>query len=119
MSEARANLMAALEQRLEQLVKTLSGQLASETIHMTMAELGAPSAAPISGSMISDVIEQILDLDQIQDPLNYADAGSLAPLFAVPGGNPTDGTPGCQKLDYFWQHHLGNYVKYLMAQYGG
>ena len=56
--------MAALEQRLEQLVKTLSGQLASERIHMTMAELGAPSAAPITGSMISDVIEQILD--QIQ-----------------------------------------------------
>jgi hypothetical protein len=116
-SEARANLMAALEQRLEQLVKTLSGQLASETIHMNMAELGAPSAAPITGSMISDVIEQILD--QIQDSLNYADAGSLASLFAVPGGNPTDGTPGCQKLDYFWQHHLGNYLKYLIAQYGG
>jgi len=36
-----------------------------------------------------------------------------------PGGNPTDGTPGCQKLDYFWQHHLGNYLKYMKQQYGG
>lgn len=118
-SEARARLVAALKQRLVQRVETLSGQLATETIHMKMADLGRPSAAPLSGPveswMISGVIEQILD--QIQDSLNYADAGSLAPLFAVPGGNPTDGTNGCQKLDYFWQHHLGNYLKYLKAQY--
>ncbi|KRQ15873.1 hypothetical protein [Bradyrhizobium manausense] len=22
-----------------------------------------------------------------------------------------------QKLDYFWQHHLGNYLKYMTEQY--
>jgi len=23
------------------------------------------------------------------------------------------------RLDYFWQHHLGNYLKYMNQQYGG
>ena len=85
---------------------------------MTAADLGAATfAAPITGSTISDLIQQILD--QLHASLNYADAGALLPLFANPGGNPTDGTPGCQKLDYFWQHHLGNYLKYMKQQYGG
>ena len=103
--------------RLQQRVESLSWSLTSETIHLRAADLGAPSAAPITGSTISDMIQQILD--QIQASLNYADVGSLLPLFANPGGNPTDGTPGCQKLDYFWQHHLGNYLKYMNQQYGG
>ncbi|MDA9406204.1 hypothetical protein XH80_05435 [Bradyrhizobium sp. CCBAU 45384] len=102
--------------RLKQRVEALSRRLTSETIHLKAADLGAASAAPITGSTISDVIQQILD--QIQASLNYADVGSLLPLFATPGGNPTDGTPGCQKLDYFWQHHLGNYLKYMTEQYG-
>ena len=84
---------------------------------MKASDLGAPSAAPITGSMVSDAIQYILD--QIQTSLNYADSGALVPLFAIPGGNPTDGTPTCQKFDYFWQHHLGNYLKYLNQQYGG
>jgi hypothetical protein len=104
-------------QRLQQRVESLSRRLKSETIHLKAADLGAASAAPITGSTISDMIQQILD--QIQASLNYADVGSLLPLFANPGGNPTDGTPGCQKLDYFWQHHLGNYLKYMNQQYGG
>jgi len=103
--------------RLQQRVESLSRRLTSETIHLNAADLGAASAAPITGSTISDMIQQILD--QIQASLNYADVGSLLPLFANPGGNPTDGTPGCQKLDYFWQHHLGNYLKYMNQQYGG
>jgi hypothetical protein len=106
-----------LRKRLEQRVDALSRKLTSETIHLKASDLGAASDAPITGSMISDVIQQILD--QIQASLNYADVGSLLPLFAVPGGNPTDGTPKCQKLDYFWQHHLGNYLKYMKQQYGG
>jgi hypothetical protein len=106
-----------LAKRLQQRVEALSQRLASETIHLNAADLGAASAAPITGSTISDLIRQILD--QIQDSLDYADIGSLLPLFAIPGGNPTDGTPGCQPLDYFWQHHLGNYLKYMTQQYGG
>jgi Lipase (class 3) len=106
-----------LRKRLEQRVEALSRKLPSETIHLKAADVGAASAAPITGSTISDLIQQILD--QIQASLNYSDVGSLLPLFAVPGGNPTDGTPGCQKLDYFWQHHLGNYLKYMKQQYGG
>jgi hypothetical protein len=106
-----------LTKRLKQRVASLSLRLTSETIHLKAADLGSPSAAPITGSTISDVIQQILD--QIQASLNYADAGALLPLFAIPGGNPSDGTPGCQKQDYFWQHHLGNYLKYMKQQYGG
>lgn len=103
--------------RLRQRVESLSRRLPSETIHLKAADLGVASAGPITGSTISDAIQQILD--QIQDSLNYADVGALVPLFANPGGNPTDGTKGCQKLDYFWQHHLGNYLKYMKQQYGG
>ena len=106
-----------LVKRLKQRVDSLSQRLMSETIHLNAADLGAASAAPITGSTISDVIQQVLD--QIQASLNYADVGALLPLFAIPGGNPSDGTPGCQKLDYFWQHHLGNYLKYMTQQYGG
>jgi len=103
--------------RLKQRVESLSRRLTSETIHLKAADLGAASAAPITGSTISDMIQQILD--QIQASLNYADVGALLPLFATPGGNPSDGTSGCQKLDYFWQHHLGNYLKYMDQQHGG
>ncbi|MGA7805470.1 lipase family protein [Bradyrhizobium sp.] len=106
-----------LAQRLQQRVEGLSARLTSEPIHLNAAELGAAAAAPITGSAIADLIRQILD--QIQDSLDYAAAGSLLPLFATPGANPTDGTPGCQALDYFWQHHLGNYLKYMTQQYGG
>jgi hypothetical protein len=103
--------------RLRQRVESVSRRLQSETIHLKASDLGAPSAAPITGSMVSDAIQYILD--QIQTSLSYADSGALVPLFAIPGGNPTDGTPTCQKFDYFWQHHLGNYLKYLNEQYGG
>ena len=105
------------EKRLRQRVESLSRKLPSETIHLKGADVGAPSAAPITGSTVSDAIQQILD--QFQASLNYADVGALVPLFADPGGNPTDGSKGCQKLDYFWQHHLGNYLKYVKEQYGG
>ncbi|MDA9543176.1 hypothetical protein ACM43_01085 [Bradyrhizobium sp. CCBAU 45321] len=103
--------------RLKQRVEGLSRRLTSETIYLNAADLGAASAAPITGSTISGMVEQILD--QIPSSLNYADVGSLLPLFADPGGNPTDGTPGCQKLDYFWQHHLSNYLKYMKLPYAG
>jgi len=105
-----------LKTRLEQRVGAVSSKLKLETIHLKHSDLGAASAAPVTGSTISGVIEQILG--QIQDSLDYAHVGALLPLFATPGANPSDGTPGCQKLDYFWQHHLGNYLKYLTQQYG-
>jgi hypothetical protein len=56
--------------------------------------------------------------DLVLPSLDYAMAGTVAALQAVAGGNPTDDTPGCQSFDFFWQHHLGNYWKYLQAQYG-
>jgi hypothetical protein len=46
--------------------------------------------------------------------LNYTQAGVTVPLFATPGANPCDNG----QFDFFWQHHLGNYLKYLNAQYG-
>jgi hypothetical protein len=107
---------ADLTKRLQQRVESVARKLMSETIHLKPADFGAASGEAITGSTISGVIQQILD--QIQDSLNYADVGSLLPLFATPGGNPTDGTKGCQTLDYFWQHHLGNYLKYMKEQYG-
>jgi hypothetical protein len=106
-----------LNKRLEQRVQDISRRLTSETIHLNATDLGAATATEITGSTISDAIQQILD--QIQASLNYADVGTLLPLFAIPGANPTDGTPGCQTLDYFWQHHPGNYLKYMTEQYGG
>jgi hypothetical protein len=111
-NRARADLTSRLRQRVESVARKLT----SETIHLNAKDLGATSGEAITGSTISGVIQQILD--QIQDSLNYADVGSLLPLFAIPGGNPTDGTPGCQTLDYFWQHHPGNYLKYMKEQYG-
>jgi len=111
-NRARADLTKRLRQRVESVARKLT----SETIHLNAKDLGATSGEAITGSTISGVIQQILD--QIQDSLNYADVGSLLPLFAIPGGNPTDGTPGCQTLDYFWQHHPGNYLKYMKEQYG-
>ncbi|GLH78563.1 hypothetical protein SSBR45G_34720 [Bradyrhizobium sp. SSBR45G] len=104
-------------QRLRRRVESLSLRLRSEPIHLKASDLHAPSAAPVTGSDIADLIQQILD--QIQLSLDYAHVGATVPLFATPGGNPTDGTKGCQTFDYFWQHHLGNYLKYLTQQYGG
>ena len=114
-SEALNSLKQSYRLRLNRRVEKLSSQLAGEAINLKMSDLGAASSASVTGSMIGDILKQILD--QIQDSLNYADAGALVPLLAVPGGNPKDGTGGCQTFDYFWQHHLGNYYKYLNEQY--
>jgi len=101
---------------LKKLIGDLAGKLPGEAIHLTAADLGGEVDTALDGSVVASVLDQILD--QVQASLNYAQVGSVVPLFAVPGGNPSDGTPGCQKFDAFWQHHLGNYLKYLKAQYG-
>ena len=67
-------------------------------------------AVVLDGTSLAGGIDSLLS--QIQASLNFATAGNLVPLFAVPGENPDDPT------DFFWQHHLGNYWKYLQAQYG-
>ena len=95
---------------LEKLVGELTSKLPGEAIHLKASTLGAASEEPLTGSIVSDAVKQILD--QIQASLNYDDAGSLVPLFAKPGGNPDDPN------DVFWQHHLGNYWTYLQEQYG-
>ena len=105
---------AAAAARLRLRVDELAARLEAETIHLNKRDLGG-TADPVTGSSIADLIEQIPD--EIQDSLNFAKAGALVPLFATPGGNPTDGTSNCQPFDAFWQHHLGNYLKYLNAQY--
>jgi hypothetical protein len=107
-------IRAAAEARLRLRVEALAKKLESEPVHLHKRELGS-AAGPVTGSSIADLIKQILN--QIQDSLNFAKAGALVPLFAAPGGNPTDGTQGCQAFDAFWQHHPGNYLKYLNAQY--
>lgn len=59
-------------------------------------------------------LRKILDifLESVLPTLNYAKGGAVTPVFAVAGANPQD------PKDYFWQHHLGNYLKYLQEQYG-
>lgn len=104
-NRARGHLTGRLERRIE----ALSLKLKSEPIRLKASDLRGPSDAPVNGSSVADVIRQILD--QIQLSLDYADSGALVPLFAIPGGNPD------QSTDYFWQHHLGNYLKYLTEQY--
>jgi hypothetical protein len=112
-----ARVRADLKERLRLRVEALALRLASEPVHLKASDLGAASDAPLTGSTVSDVLRQILD--QIQESLDYAHVGALLLLFATPGGNPSDGTPGCQTMDYFWQHHLANYLEYLTQQYGG
>jgi hypothetical protein len=64
----------------------------------------------LDGTSVADAIDGMLS--RIQLSLNFTTAGSMVPLFAVPGGNPAD------PKDFFWQHHLGNYWTYLQEQYG-
>ena len=90
--------------------ESLKERLAGERLTLDTRLLGAPEAVVLDGTSLAGGIDSLLS--QIQASLNFATAGNLVPLFAVPGENPDDPT------DFFWQHHLGNYWKYLQAQYG-
>ncbi len=83
---------------------------ASET-WLKASVLGGAEGETIEGSAIAGLFDDFLG--RLQRSLNFAYAGSLVPLFAEPGGNPK------KPKDFFWQHHLGNYWKYLEAQYSG
>lgn len=90
--------------------ETLKERLAVERLTLDTRLLGAPEAVVLDGTSLAGGIDSLLS--HIQASLNFATAGNLVPLFAVPGENPDDPT------DFFWQHHLGNYWKYLQEQYG-
>ncbi|WP_417766902.1 lipase family protein [Stappia sp.] len=70
---------------------------------------GRSQSLRLDGASVASTIDGMLS--RIQLSLNFATAGSLVPLFAVPGANPAD------PKDFFWQHHLGNYWIYLQEQY--
>jgi hypothetical protein len=90
--------------------ETLKDQLAEERLMIDTTLLGAPETVALDGTSLTGGIDGLLS--HIQKSLNFTTAGNLVPLFAVPGENPDDPS------DFFWQHHLGNYWKYLQAQYG-
>lgn len=99
----------AVQAGLEHFLGKLSSRIADESLHL-LDPRGQPSAAASTefkefvGSMMTTVLPS----------LNYARAGAIVPVFGEPGGNPNDN--GSQ-FDFFWQHHLGHYYKYLKAQY--
>ena len=70
---------------------------------------GVPENLRLDGTSVAGAIDGLLS--RIQLSLNFTTAGSMVPLFAVPGGNPAD------PKDFFWQHHLGNYWTFLQEQY--
>ncbi|SDU34111.1 lipase family protein [Stappia sp. ES.058] len=88
---------------------SLKEKLRTERLAFRDTLPGVPEASELNGSCLAGTIDNILS--HIQLSLNFATAGALVPLFAVPGDNPDDPT------DFFWQHHLGNYWTYLQAQY--
>jgi hypothetical protein len=88
---------------------SLKDRLEGERLMLDGTLLGAPDVSAFDGASIAGGIDSILS--HIQTSLNFTTAGTLVPLFAVPGDNPDDPS------DFFWQHHLGNYWKYMQAQY--
>ena len=97
----------------------LRSQLAHAHFPLSGSQLGLNGSATTLGVTL---VEKIIDdlLDNIVPSLNYCKAGSLAPLFAPPGANPQDGhcPTNPKQFDFFWQHHLCNYLKVLREEYG-
>ncbi len=92
-----------------ELAARLKGKLAHGDDISEIPVPGATGKARLDGRSLIASVDAMLS--RIQKSLNYATAGSLVPLFAVPGDNPAD------PKDFFWQHHLGNYWTYLQRQY--
>lgn len=91
-------------------VAALAPKLAAADICLKASAVGGPETETLDGTSVATLLDEFLK--RIQLSLNFAYAGSLVPLFATPGANPNDPS------DYFWQHHLGNYWKYMDEQYG-
>lgn len=116
---ADAAEQAAREQaraRLQALFADLRRQLPGRTYGVTASQL-CPALADAAGADRipgSACLDSILDqlMDAVLRSLNFTKAGTLVPAFATPGSNPEDPN------DFFRQHHLGNYLKYLTDDYG-
>lgn len=115
LSVAEAEAVAAAKRNLEQQLDRARADLAKATFTVPVSRLTASPAAAGNDQLLgSDCFASILDQlkDLLLPSLNYTAAGQVVPAFAVPGANPKDPS------DAFWQHHLGNYLKYLTEQYG-
>lgn len=97
--------------KLKERIEKVTAQLGQEKIALPLSSLTGTAATE---QMDSGDLIRILDdiLDAILPTLNYAKGGAVTPVFGIAGPNPQD------PQDYFWQHHLGNYLKYLKEQYG-
>lgn len=105
-----ASIGKDLVENAHRAIADLKPKITASDICLNASAFGGPETALADGSAISDLLDDFLK--RIQLSLNFAYAGSLVPLFATPGGNPNN------PKDYFWQHHLGNYWKYMDEQYG-
>lgn len=101
---------------IDRLIDWLKQHLGAPGLSLPLARAGLEADLTLSGTQLQAMVAASKDL--VLPSLDYAMAGTVAALQAEAGGNPTDGTPGCQRFDFFWQHHLSNYWKYLLAQYG-
>lgn len=107
---AEEGVRNTLKANLDKRFAKLKQDLPSEAFVLNASDLGGSGDATLDGAGVSGILDELLGM--ILPTLNYAKAGTLAPVFGTPGGNPKDPS------DYFWQHHLGNYLKALDAQYG-
>lgn len=102
---------AEARSRFGALVDRVVGDLEGEVWKVTAADLGHPEARGALGAgCLESIFGQLKGL--VLPSLDFAKAAPLVPAFATPGANPVDPEDG------FWQHHLGNYLKYLRQQYG-
>jgi len=106
-----APLTGALGAAWSRLVGRVRSSLPQATFALPASRLGSSSAAIVGQDCLESILDQLEGL--LLPSLNFTAAGVLVPVFATPGTNPVLPSDG------FWQHHLGNYLKYLTAQYGG
>ncbi|MCG8454892.1 MAG: hypothetical protein MI919_01325, partial [Holophagales bacterium] len=101
--------MEEASQNLAKLLARLAAELATEEFRVPASQLTADpealagaSSQVVGSDCFRSILEQLKDL--VQPSLNFAKAAPLVPAFATPGANPE------KPDDFFWQHHLGNYL---------
>ncbi|HSR68142.1 MAG TPA: hypothetical protein VLU25_09375, partial [Acidobacteriota bacterium] len=99
---------------LEKIIGDLKADVPKATFALTASGVGAQGDATFEASTFTSLLDDLLSM--LLPSLNYAKAGALVPVFAQPGGNPAD--KKYNQFDFFWQHHLCNYLHYLTQQYG-
>ena len=99
---------------LKKVIDFLERELSRAAFTLRASDLGCEGDdTPMDSSVVSGFLDDLLDL--VLPNLNYTAAGALAPVFGTPGGNPDD--KKFNQFDFFWQHHLCNYLLYLTEQY--